>query len=317
MPRPASTLLLAAAAAAVLASPGAAAPAEDTVSEIYQKVLAPVREADTNGDGTITADESAELVERFDEDGDGKVPVADAATRLCLEFIAGGRPRGPKPPGEKTKPAMDDAALRDAKWKEQLEHDPRFHAGARVRQLQFFDANKDGKVQREEWPGADAARVFRKYDASKDGALDAAELAPLAKAQVEDLAKARRRPSRFEFVNLFDLDYDNQVTREEYDFLRGPASAFASNDLNKDGVVTIEESQYRRTSKYGGGNSARPDGKDITGKGAGAPNETKTAWDLLDKDGDKRVTLEEFGGNEPAFRRLDRNRDGLLTVHDG
>jgi Ca2+-binding EF-hand superfamily protein len=312
----AHALLLAVAAIAAPALAGDK-PGADALAEVYARTLADIREADADGDGTLTTTESAEFVDRYDEDGDGKVAVTDVAQRVCLERLAGfaagndGAKRGGKPmPG----PAPDKET-REAGWALRIKVDPRFDAAARGKQLLAFDRNADAKIQREEWPGNDASRVFRKFDADKSGSLEGPEVVALAKDQIADLAKARRRPTRFEFVNLFDIDHDNQVTREEFDFLKGPATAFAGLDIDKDGVVTIDESQYRRTTKYDK-DARRPGANDLTGKGAGAPNESKTTWDLLDKDGDKRVSPEEFGGSEPAFRRLDRNGDGYLTVLD-
>jgi Ca2+-binding EF-hand superfamily protein len=306
-------------AAAAAASPALAGdkPGSDPLAATYARTLADIREADADGDGILTTAESAEFVERYDEDGDGKVSVTDVAQRVCLERLSGG-PAGNDGGKRGGKPGFmppPDKETREAVWAARLKVDPRFDAGARAKQLLAFDRSADAKIQRDEWPGSDAGRVFRKFDADKNGALEAPELAALARDQIADLVKARRRPTRFEFVNLFDIDYDNQVTREEFDFLKGPGTAFAGLDLNKDGVVTLDESQYRRTAKYDK-DSKRPGANDLSGRGAGAPNESKTAWDLLDKDGDKRVSLEEFGGTEPSFRRLDRNGDGYLTVLD-
>ena len=91
---------------------------------------------------------------------------------------------------------------------------------------------------------------------------------------------------------------------------RGPVAQFRSYDEDKDGVVAYDELYYMNAKdrKYRGKNG-RPESE--------PKGETSTLWDLYDKDKDGRVTMEEFGGGEAVFRRLDRNRDGSLTLADG
>lgn len=52
----------------------------------------------------------------------------------------------------------------------------------------------------------------------------------------------------------------------------------------------------------------------------GAGRGGRGAWDYLaktyDKNGDGRITLEEFGRGERGFRNLDRNGDGAITAED-
>jgi hypothetical protein len=132
------------------------------------------------------------------------------------------------------------------------------------------------------------------------------------KDQLADLEKSRRRPTRANFLVLFDLDDDRNVTRDEYAFLRGPASTFVSYDEDGDGTVTYDELlYYNRGSK-----DRRMRGKDGAPAAQAPPPEKKDVWDLYDKDKDGRVTSEEFAGGEAVFRRLDRNRDGALTAAD-
>jgi thiol-disulfide isomerase/thioredoxin len=48
--------------------------------------------------------------------------------------------------------------------------------------------------------------------------------------------------------------------------------------------------------------------------------QTRFSWDAtrsaLDKDGDGSISKTEFGGSDPDFARLDRDRDGVLTAPD-
>jgi Ca2+-binding EF-hand superfamily protein len=219
---------------------------------------------------------------------------------------AGAGPKGRAGPAEGEK--FSDWAKR------RIAEDPRFNAEARRTQfLSNFDANKDGKIQRKEYAGADGDKVFRDFDRERDGALDEREVLSLCKDQLEDLDRSRRHPTRYNFLVLYDLDEDRRVSRDEYGFLRGPASTFNSYDDDGDGIVTYEELYNIRTSK-----DKRYRGKAGEGEGMAEapPPEKKDVWGLYDKNHDGRVTAEEFGGAEAVFRRLDRNRDGSLTAAD-
>lgn len=257
---------------------------------------------DADGDGRITEDELplGDLFARLDGDGDGFLLPEE-----IRKFMEGMGARGGK--------GMDPDLPADAPFTERARRivasDPRFNAESRRAEiLRNFDRDpQDGKVERKEYPGNDGDRVFRKFDADRDGALRERELLSLAKEQIADLAKSRRRPGRGNFTYLFDLDNDRKVSREEYVFLRGPASTFTSYDMDDDAVVTDDEIRY--PERYRGMN--RP-GREAAGQSA----ESRSVWDLYDKDRDGRVSPEEYGGGETVFRRLDRDRDGYLTVAD-
>jgi Ca2+-binding EF-hand superfamily protein len=133
--------------------------------------------------------------------------------------------------------------------------------------------------------------------------MDAKELLVLARDEIEDLQKQRKRPDRYNFLTLFDIEDDRRVTLEEYAFLHGPERQFREFDTDSDGVVTYEEIIDYRTER-----ERRRD--------ADAANRPRSVWDIHDADKDGRVSVEEFGGGEAVFRRLDKNRDGYLTPAD-
>ncbi len=254
---------------------------------------------DADGDGRISEDELplGDLFAKLDADMDGYL-LRDEIRKA----VGGGPGKG-----------MDPDLPADAPFAERARRivavDPRFNAASRREEfLRNFDRDpKDGKVERKEYAGAEGDRVFRKYDADRNGALDERELLPLMREQIADLAKSRRHPNRGNFLYVYDLDNDRKVSREEYAFLRGPASTFTSYDIDDDGVVTDDEIRY--PERYRGNN--RP-GREAAGQAA----ESRSLWDLYDKDRDGRVSPDEFAGGEAVFRRLDRDRDGYLTVAD-
>jgi Ca2+-binding EF-hand superfamily protein len=277
--------------------------------DVARKILEAFDVLDADGDGFLSAPElpSAEVFKLLDADRDGKISPEE--TLRCVEAAddeESKRPQDPPPIPGPGAPASDTFAERA---KRIVATDPRFDAEVRRDQfLQSFDRDpQDGKVEKKEYAGGEVDRVFRDWDRDRNGSLDAREALGLAKEQIAELEKSRRRPTNQNFMLLFDLDNDRQVTREEYAFLRGPASAFRQRDADGDGVVTYEESIYQASRRAGY--------KAKTGEGEPPPAK-RTAWDLYDKDGDGRVTPAEFAGGEAVFRRLDRNRDGALTPAD-
>jgi Ca2+-binding EF-hand superfamily protein len=261
---------------------------------------------DRNKDGFVTKDE----LEAAAKDADSADPPAkDGGTKDGKEPGGGkGGRKGPKDRGPgKGGGDMDrgpDETFDD--WaRRRIAVDPRWNADARAKQaLRSFDRDpQDGKIERKEYPSLDGDRVFRRYDRDQDGALDEKELLPLAKAELEDLQKSRKRPDRYEFHTLFDIDNDRRVTTEEYTFLRGPERQFREYDTDGDGTVAYQEILDYRTDR-----ERRRD--------AEAAAKPRSLWDIHDADKDGRVSAEEFAGGEAVFRRLDKNRDGYLTPAD-
>lgn len=158
-----------------------------------------------------------------------------------------------------------------------------------------FDRDNDGRVSREEYAGEDD--VFDDFDRNGDGFLEWRELVKLAKEEIDDIRKKMRAPDRREFLRIFDLDGNNRVDAEEYD---GKERVFRKYDTDEDGTVTYAELYPERMM---GGSEAPPlDEHDVLG--------------AMDTDEDGRVSREEFKGTESAWRRLDRNGDGVISKAD-
>lgn len=174
---------------------------------------------------------------------------------------------------------------------------PMRHASARARQaLRQFDRDKDGKVSMEEYPGTDA--VFKGADRDDDGFLEPKELLRLADKELDGIRKQMRSAGRYEFLQIFDLNRDNQISPDEYD---GPARLFKKFDDDGDGTVSYAELYPERMMER---EAAKPKAED------------QDVLSAMDADKDGKVSREEFKGTDAAWKRLDRNGDGFLTRSD-
>ncbi|MFC1806182.1 hypothetical protein ACFL09_04290 [Planctomycetota bacterium] len=182
-----------------------------------------------------------------------------------------------------------------------------------------LDPDGDGVVSAEEgakaarymmlitWDLVDRDELFKALDKDGDGNITAEEMkaAPLAEILSKATMDARRTlagggaggaGAAGGLVGRLDKDGDGKISRDEF-----PAEhldKFDRMDRNKDGFIDADESPKPRGGKPGAGGRA-----DLMGK--------------LDKDGDGKVTREEFPQAKiQAFDRFDKNGDGVITADE-
>jgi Ca2+-binding EF-hand superfamily protein len=264
-------LLATAALAADEPMAGKPAPDTRTKSEITADAEKQFTRADAAGRGILKGAEiPAGWLEKYDLDGDGKITRAEFVEVSCRPA----KLRHPTP-------------MRDPYWRAKFD-------------LASFDKDKDGLIQRAEYPGDQVK--FRKYDKNKDGALSMDELLLMAYDEIADIKKKMENPNRYEFLVLFDSDKDNNVGLDEYD---GPMEVFKKYDKNGDGVVTYDELYPEKMAE-----------RMKKAEETGPHPEDLTILETMDKNKDGKVTREEFKGTDDAFKRLDRHGDGVITVAD-
>jgi Ca2+-binding EF-hand superfamily protein len=163
------------------------------------------------------------------------------------------------------------------------------HGGPAKHFFAEMDANKDGKVTRDEAKSA-GDRLFQQLDLDKDGTVTEAE----AQAGMAALGK-QRAEERF---NAKDQNHDGKLSAEES---KMPVERFTRIDTNKDGFLTKEE----LTQAF------QPNGEGPRAK-FGARQFAK-----MDADKNGKVTkAEALAAAEARFSHVDANHDGVITQEE-
>ncbi|MEY4673332.1 MAG: hypothetical protein RL148_1116 [Planctomycetota bacterium] len=136
--------------------------------------------------------------------------------------------------------------------------------------------------------------LFAGADTDRDGSLAARELEALVRAirsarEAEAARGSRPQPVAVPF-DEWDADDDDRIQQNEW---KGERSSFERIDRNRDSAVDRTE-----VARYV---------KSVTGK---------DFLERFDLDEDGKVTLVEFDGSPDAFRRADRNGDGVVNRAD-
>jgi Ca2+-binding EF-hand superfamily protein len=130
--------------------------------------------------------------------------------------------------------------------------------------------------------------MLARLDADKDGAVSKEEFAAAGRGRGE------RTPGiSAEALRRFDTNGDGKVTRDEFP---GGGERFDRLDRNKDGALTAEDFPA--------------DGAPPTPPVTPTP---KGVVEANDKDGNGRLSRNEFPGSDEDWRALDKDQDGWIT----
>ena len=190
-------------------------------------------------------------------------------------------------------------------------HDDELPTAANWEQyLKDHDANNDGMISKDEFPGS--AQAFARIDADRDGLITKEEA--IAAEATAHQRQGRRGELQAQvtpqerwntMLEEHDADNDGRISREEFG---GPPHAFNRMDADGDGFLTEAEvlaaaarQQQQRTEDGQQGGQVDPQAR----------------WQRMirqwDADNDGRISREEFRGPDQAFDRMDADGDGFLT----
>lgn len=145
------------------------------------------------------------------------------------------------------------------------------------------DKNGDGKLSKDEWPGA--PEVFARIDTDKDGFVSRDE----ARRFFVEQGGAGPGGAMLDRLKAMDKNGDGKISKDEF---TGAEPLFKRIDADGDGVITKEEAEKFRP-----------------GGGPGLDR-----FKAMDKNGDGKLSRDEFDGPPAAFDRIDADNDGFITL---
>jgi len=161
--------------------------------------------------------------------------------------------------------------------------------GVILRNFEVFDTDHDGSLSQQEFEAA-TREIFARLDANGDGKMDRTEL-------THDLSALFVRPSTRarQLLRQYDLNHDGKITPEECLL---PPKAFAELDANKSGELENDDLVKLSLSQA------------VLLQDPGRRAAALLAE--LDKNGDKKLSADEFPFGKTAFSQADANGDGVL-----
>lgn len=172
-----------------------------------------------------------------------------------------------------------------------------------VQMLKLADADKDGKVTKEE---ADAGflKIFDAMDTNKDGAVTPGEFRAYREARLEEFRKNNPQPA------------DVKGNPEQAAKGEGPDGERRGPPRDGDGPRGFKHHADRDGDRHGHRDHDRRFGKN-DGPGKNRPMAAAFLINKIDTDQNGQVSRDEakaFG--EGIFARLDTNKDGVISIDD-
>lgn len=164
-----------------------------------------------------------------------------------------------------------------------------------VRLLKNADADKDGKVSKDEMT-AFQDKLFTAVDANKDGSLTRGEMFDYRQAKMEEFRKANQP----EVANTADKK-DDQSDRDMADRRDDHRRDRDHSAWNRDGQGRHGWGREREDARW-----ERPHGRQGQGM-----------FRMIDEDKDGKITkAEASAASDKLFARMDTNKDGTISIDD-
>ena len=173
---------------------------------------------------------------------------------------------------------------------------PIVSAQAQQNRIRFaeMDANKDGRITRDEWRGS--RQSFLVHDWNNDGELSGDEVRPAGRRPVNedpDFTEGRLENQDWtarRFTRL-DINQDSRIVRAEWPY---DWQSFRRADRNRDNILT-------RTEFLSEDN---------------IDDDRECGLSHCDLNGNGRIERSEWHGSNEAFAWLDRNRNNVLSYDE-
>lgn len=149
--------------------------------------------------------------------------------------------------------------------------------------LRRLDTNGDGVIGRDEFRGS--AELFAKLDQDGDGGLSEEEARQYGRVSNELMWEKVDREGIF---NAIDGDGDGIITKDEFR------------------AAALAEIVGRAIQKV------RADARGARGEGEGGRDRRGGFVKRMDKDGDGKVSRDEFQGDAERFDKIDADKDGFI-----
>jgi Ca2+-binding EF-hand superfamily protein len=280
-----------------------------------------VKEMDKNGDGKVSREEFTGAPERFDRADRNKDGFLDASDFEGAMREGAGRMRERMRERRKQLDKDGDGRVSREEYSGELPFDQ-------------LDKNQDGYLDDADMPkgpdGKDGRAPGRK-EPKEPGAMEPGTMEPgNGPGAGKGRGQGGRKPAlSAEALRRFDSNADGKVTKDEFP---GNEQRFAQLDKNGDGALTPDDLEQPGSGpRPGEGPGAKPEEDGMptppsvpeTPRRPKEPKGPKEAKEPkqgrgeglrgMDRDGNEKVSREEFQGSDEDWRRLDKNQDGWIA----
>jgi len=230
------------------------------------------------------------MLEKFDADGDGKLSPQEHPNERFFRAMDKNKD-GFVTADELKGMGRGKGGRADASDSERMK---RYIDGI----LKLLDKNEDGKIGADEMPKGNRSKLAD-ADTNSDGAVDRAELVVFVSTTGRRARGGRGGGDPLQRLMQMDTNKDGAIGKDEW---KGRPDAFARIDKDSDGVLSKAElKQMAKDMRRRGGWKNRP---------------ADALFRRMDKDGDKRISAEEWTMRPELFARFDADGDGFIVASE-